>query len=38
MNRVLLKLWDKTVWFWRRVDILLPWNGLSLIAVARRKG
>jgi glycosyltransferase involved in cell wall biosynthesis/phospholipid N-methyltransferase len=36
MNRLLLKLWDKTVWFWRRVDILLPWRGLSLIAVARR--
>jgi glycosyltransferase involved in cell wall biosynthesis len=37
MNRVLLKLWDKTVWFWRRVDFLLPWSGLSLIAVARTK-
>jgi SAM-dependent methyltransferase len=37
MNRVLLKLWDKTVWFWRRVDRLLPWSGLSLIAVARLK-
>jgi glycosyltransferase involved in cell wall biosynthesis len=35
MNRVLLKLWDKTVWFWRRVDWLLPWSGLSLIVVAR---
>ena len=37
MNRVLLKLWDKTVWFWRRVDGLLPWSGLSLIVVARQK-
>jgi len=37
MNRVLLKLWDKTVWFWRRVDVLLPWSGLSLIAVGRLK-
>jgi SAM-dependent methyltransferase len=37
MNRLLLKLWDKTVWFWRRVDILLPWRGLSLIAVAKLK-
>jgi glycosyltransferase involved in cell wall biosynthesis len=35
MNRPGLKLWDKTVWFWRRVDGLLPWNGLSLIVVAR---
>ncbi len=23
-----LKLFDKTVWFWRRVDGLLPWRGL----------
>jgi SAM-dependent methyltransferase len=38
MNRVVLKLWDKTVWFWRRIDGLLPWQGLSLIMVARRKG
>ena len=35
MNRPGLKLWDKTVWFWRRVDFLLPWKGLSLIIVAR---
>lgn len=35
MNRVVLKLWDKTVWFWRRVDSLLPWDGLTLIVVAR---
>jgi SAM-dependent methyltransferase len=35
MNRPGLKLWDKTVWFWRRVDPLLPWRGLSLIIVAR---
>lgn len=37
MNRVLLKLWDKTVWFWRRVDVLLPWSGLSLVVVGRSK-
>jgi SAM-dependent methyltransferase len=37
MNRLALKLWDKTVWFWRRVDGLLPWSGLSLIAVAKLK-
>jgi len=37
MSRPVLKLWDKTVWFWRRVDGLLPWPGLSLIAVARAK-
>jgi glycosyltransferase involved in cell wall biosynthesis len=37
MNRVLLKVWDKTVWFWRRVDVLLSWSGLSLIVVPRLK-
>ena len=37
MNRPGLKLWDKTVWFWRRVDPLMPWKGLSLIIVARLK-
>src|SRR5579863_9253170 len=37
INRPALKLWDKTVWFWRRVDPLLPWKGLSLIVVARNK-
>jgi hypothetical protein len=31
-----LKLFDKSVWIWRRVDPLLPWRGLSLIAIARR--
>jgi SAM-dependent methyltransferase len=36
LSRPALKLFDKTVWFWRRVDRLLPWRGLSLIAVARR--
>jgi len=37
MSRPALKVWDKTVWFWRRVDGLLPWRGLSLIVVARLK-
>ena len=31
-----LKLFDKTVWIWRRIDGLMPWRGLSLIAIARR--
>jgi glycosyltransferase involved in cell wall biosynthesis len=35
MSRPALKLWDKTVLFWRRADALLPWRGLSLIVVAR---
>ncbi|MGH9559795.1 MAG: glycosyltransferase [Bryobacteraceae bacterium] len=32
-----LKLFDKTVWIWRRIDRFLPGRGLSLIAVARRR-
>jgi glycosyltransferase involved in cell wall biosynthesis len=33
--KVALKLFDKTVWIWRRVDGLMPWRGLSLIVIAR---
>jgi glycosyltransferase involved in cell wall biosynthesis len=36
INKLTLKLFDKTVWFWRRVDPLLPWRGLSLVVVARK--
>jgi glycosyltransferase involved in cell wall biosynthesis len=36
ISRPALKLFDKTVWFWRRVDRLLPWPGLSLVAVAKK--
>jgi glycosyltransferase involved in cell wall biosynthesis len=36
MNKLTLKLFDKTVWLWRRIDGLLPWRGLSLVLVARR--
>jgi len=38
ISKITLKLFDKTVWFWRRVDGLLPWHGLSLVAVARKAG
>jgi SAM-dependent methyltransferase len=38
ISKPALKLFDKTVWFWRRVDGLLPWQGLSLVAVAKRTG
>ena len=34
INKVMLKLFDKTVWIWRRIDGLLPWRGLTMIAVA----
>jgi glycosyltransferase involved in cell wall biosynthesis/phospholipid N-methyltransferase len=38
INKPVLKIFDKTVWFWSRVDRLIPWPGLSLIVVARKTG
>ena len=37
INKFSLKLFDKTVWIWRRIDGLLPWKGLSVIAVATKR-
>jgi glycosyltransferase involved in cell wall biosynthesis len=37
INKPVLKIFDKTVWIWRRIDGLLPWPGLSLIIVARKR-
>jgi glycosyltransferase involved in cell wall biosynthesis len=36
INKVTLKIFDKTTWLWRALDGILPWRGLSLIAVARK--
>ncbi|MEO7650275.1 MAG: glycosyltransferase [Bryobacteraceae bacterium] len=38
ISKITLKLFDKTVWLWKRIDFLLPWSGLSLVAVARKTG
>ncbi|HEY7336777.1 MAG TPA: glycosyltransferase [Bryobacteraceae bacterium] len=38
ISRPALKLWDKSVWLLRRIDWLLPWNGLSLVVVASKLG
>jgi glycosyltransferase involved in cell wall biosynthesis len=38
INKPVLKIFDKTVWVWRRLDWLMPWPGLSLISVARKTG
>ena len=38
INKPILKLFDKTVWLWRLLDPILPWQGLSLIVVARKRG
>jgi len=37
IGKPVLKLFDETVWFWRLIEPLLPWQGLSLIVVARRR-
>ena len=36
INKPVLKVFDKTVWLWSRIDWLMPWHGLSLIVVARK--
>lgn len=36
IGKLVLKLFDKTVWLWSRLDALIPWPGLSLIVVGRR--
>ena len=36
ISKVALKLFDKSVWVWRRIDRVLPWRGLSLILAARK--
>jgi SAM-dependent methyltransferase len=38
ISKPILKIFDKSVWFWRRLDKLMPWPGLSLIVVARLPG
>jgi len=36
INKLSLKIFDKTVWLWRRLDWLLPWRGLSVIVAAEK--
>lgn len=36
IDRVQLKLYDRLVWLRRRIDRILPWNGVSIMAVARK--
>jgi glycosyltransferase involved in cell wall biosynthesis len=35
IGKLAMKAFDKTVWFWRRLDWLFPWTGLSLVVVGR---
>ncbi|SPE40024.1 Glycosyl transferase, family 2 [Candidatus Sulfopaludibacter sp. SbA3] len=36
INKPVLKIFDKTVWLWSRLEWLMPWRGLSLIVVAHK--
>lgn len=36
ISKLVLKIFDKSVWFWRRLDVLMPWPGLTLMAVGRK--
>jgi len=36
LGRLQLKLFDKTVWLWRRIDRLVPWGPTSIIAIGRK--
>jgi SAM-dependent methyltransferase len=36
ISKPVLKFFDKSVWLWRRLDPLMPWPGLSLLAIARK--
>lgn len=38
INKITLKIFDKTVWLWRMLDGLLPWPGLSLLMIGRKRG
>lgn len=37
IGKLMLKIFDKTVWFWRRTDGLMPWPGLSLVMVGTKR-
>lgn len=37
INKLTLKIFDKTVWLWRLLDGILPWRGLSAVVTAKRK-
>ena len=37
ISKPVLKLFDKSVWLFSRMDWLMPWQGLSLILVAQKR-
>lgn len=36
LGRFQLRLFDKTVWLWKRIDRFIPWGPTSIIAIARK--
>jgi SAM-dependent methyltransferase len=38
LSPVSLRIFDKFVWLWRKIDARLPWEPASIIAIARRRG
>jgi glycosyltransferase involved in cell wall biosynthesis len=36
MAKYQLKMFDSLVWLWRRIDWLLPWPGLSIVAIGEK--
>ncbi|HEX4275944.1 MAG TPA: glycosyl transferase, partial [Bryobacteraceae bacterium] len=36
LSRFALKIFDRFVWLWRRIDEALPWEPTSIIAIAKR--
>ena len=37
ISRITLKIFDVNVWFLSRIDKFLPWGGLSIVTVGRKK-
>jgi SAM-dependent methyltransferase len=38
LSRFRLKIFDRLVWLWRRIDRFMPWKPTSLIAIAAKLG
>jgi len=36
LSRMSLRVFDRFVWLWRRIDRVLPWEPASIIAIAKR--
>lgn len=34
--RLQMKIYDSLTWIWKTIDLIFPWPGLSLIAIAKK--